>query len=169
MPKPLLESGFIEEPVFARGFDPGQHKWHPPPKPSPWKRHFELGRQNPGKWMMVSEVKKGGCRARLEAIQRDRNRIEGHLNRQCPLERWEIRQVTLDGTWCDRELWMRYLGELTPEEDARDRAQRRAKWEARTAKVIANRERKAQAARDKAREEEAAAQVRIRGRRRAGG
>ena len=60
------ESGLIEEPVFIRGFDPASYKWTAPPKPSPWKRHFELGRANPGKWMKVSEVKKGGCRARLE-------------------------------------------------------------------------------------------------------
>lgn len=168
MAKDESDTGFIEEPVFARGFDPAANRWSRPPAKSPWARHFELGRQNPGKWMKVAEAKRGGCRHRLDVIQKDRRRIDVYLMRTVPLERWELRQLTLEGTWCDRELWIRYLHTLTPEEDAEDRRIRRLVWEQRRAVSNANKIRKAQEARDKAREAEAANQVRIRGRRRPG-
>lgn len=155
--------------MFARGFDPLQHKWVKPAVRSPWQRHFELGRANPGKWMKVSEVKRGGCKERQRAIDADRNKIHMWLERNVPLERWTLRQVTLAGTWCDRELWLRYDCELTPEEDREDRARRRLEYEQKQVVSKAKKERRAQEARDKAAEEEAAAQVRIRGRRRPGG
>ena len=161
-------TGRLEEPRFVRGFDPGTHKWKPPPKPSPWRRHFELGRQHPGQWMLVSEAKKGGPKARTRIIQNDREKIRGFLWRQHPLERWETRCVTVSGTWCDRELYLRYLYTLTPEEHELDLKHRREKQRAHEAKVRENKERRAREARAKAQREEAEAQVKIRARRRPG-
>lgn len=174
------ESGFLEEPVFVHGFDPGHHVYKPPPYPSPWKRHFDLGRQNPavwnpatgeydGGWMLVSRVVKGGCKARSAAINRDRSSIDSYVNRNWPLERWQLRMVTISGTWCDRELYMRFLGTLTPEEDALDRKRRKEYWEARQGKIIENKAKRAAAAREKAAREELEARVQIRGRRKPGG
>lgn len=163
------KTGRLEEPVFVRGFDPLQARWKAPLKRSPWERHFELGRQHPGQWMKVSEVKKGGCRERTRAIGRDRASIEAYLERRVPLERWQLRVVTLPDTWCDRELYMRFLGTLTVEEDQRDRAERKARYAARQGLILAKKAERAQAARRKAQEEEAAAQVKIRARRRPGG
>jgi hypothetical protein len=119
--------------------------------------------------MLVSEIKKGGPRARQARMQSDRNSIQCYVERYWPLERWQLRTVTIAGTWCDKELYMRFLGELTPEEDALDRKQRREDYQARLAKAAENKRRRAQEARDKAALEEAEAQVRIRGRRRPGG
>lgn len=167
-PDEPIETGRLDEPKFVH-FDPMKRHWRPPPRPSPWKRHFELGRIHPGQWMLVSEIKKGGPRARQARMQSDRNSIESYVERYWPLERWQLRTVTIAGTWCDKELYMRFLGELTPEEDALDRKQRREDYQARLAKAAENKRRRAQEARDKAALEEAEAQVRIRGRRRPGG
>lgn len=179
MPDKEIRTGRLEEPKFIRGFDPMSSHWRPKRGPNLWKRHFELGRQNParwdaatgeyvGGWMLVSEIRQGGCKARLAAILRDRAGIERRLERDAPLERWQLRTITVVGTHCDRELYLRYLCTLTPEEDAMDRVARRKRWEAREALRAEKREQRAKAARDTAREEEAAAQVRIRGRRRPG-
>jgi hypothetical protein len=175
-PDEPIESGRLEEPRFVRGFDPMAHQWRPPPRPSVWKRHFELGRQNPavwnpatqqydGGWMLVSEVKKGGPRARQARIESDRWSIKQYVDKHWPLERWQLRTVTLVGTWCDKELYMRFLGTLTPEEDALDRKQRREAWEARQVLIGDNRRRRAQEARDKAAREELEARTKIRQRR----
>jgi hypothetical protein len=114
--------------------------------------------------MKVAEAKKGGCKERKRVIGNDRTRIEAYLNKHHPLERWQLRTVTLDGTWCDRELYLRFLGELSPEEDAEDRARRYAAYQDRLGVINDNKARRAQEARDRAREEEAAAKVAIRAR-----
>jgi hypothetical protein len=163
------EYGVLEEPVFVRGFDPAKHFWIPPPPRSPWNRHFELGRQHPGQWMLVAKIDKGGCKDRARRIESDRMRILNYLQRYLHLENWEVRRVTVSGTWCDRELYMRYLGEWTEEEYQLEMKRRRERYEAKQGLIAANKARRAQEARDKAREDEAAAQVRIRGRRRPGG
>jgi hypothetical protein len=175
-PDEPIESGRLEEPKFVHDFDPLAHHWRPPPSPSPWKRHFELGRQNPaiwnpatqqydGGWMLVSEVKKGGPRARRARITGDRNSIELYVEKHWPLERWQLRTVTLAGTWCDKELYMRFLGTLTPEEDALDRKQRRERYEARLGKIAENKRIRAQQAREKAAQDELEARTKIRQRR----
>jgi hypothetical protein len=178
-PDEPIKSGRLEEPKFVHGFDPEAHKWQPPPRPSPWKRHFELGRQNPavwnpatqkyeGGWMLVAVVKKGGPRARRNRIEDDRHAIQAYSNLHWPLERWQVRSVTLSGTWCDMELYLRFLGTLTPEEDALDRKQRREAYQARLAKTAEKKRRLAQEAREKAAREELEARVKIRGRGRTG-
>ena len=177
-PKPL-PSGRLEEPVFIRGFDPMQAVYSPPAKPSPWARHFELGREHPavwnhgtqeydGGWMLVSRIVKGGCKARLHRINSDREGINQYVARHWPCERWQLRLVTVAGTWCDRELYMRFLGTLSPEANELDRRQHKERYDA---MMALSRERKAErmaAARRQAQQDEAAAQVRIRARRRPG-
>jgi hypothetical protein len=174
-------TGRIEDPKFVRGFDPLAHLYKAPPRPSPWRRHFELGRQNPavwnpstqrydGGWMLVAEAKKGcgGPKARSLMIQRDREQIRVYLDRHHPLERWQTRQLTISGTWADRELYLRFLGELSPEENILDRKRRAEVIAARLAQQRENKARREAAAREKARLEEAAAQAKIRARRRPG-
>jgi hypothetical protein len=163
------ESGRLEEPKFVPGFDPVGYKYVRPSKPSPWKRHFELGRAHPNQWMLVSEVKQGGCRARQIRIQNDRQTIQNYVERHWPLERWQLKTITISDTWCDKELYMRFLGELTPEEDARDRAERRARHEARMGRAVQNKAKRAQEAREQAARDEIAARAQIRGRKRPGG
>jgi hypothetical protein len=155
----------IPEPQFVRDFDPEAHTWRRPPRHTVWQRHFELCRANSMQWMKVSEAKKGGCKRRRQDMENDRQTIRWHLDRFYPLERWQLKVVTLDGTWCDRELYIRFLGELTPEQDAADRAVRAETQAARMAQRAINRERREQQARDKALEEQAKAQIKIRARR----
>jgi hypothetical protein len=164
-PDEPIETGRLAEPKFVHGFDPEKYQWRPPPRPSPWKRHFELGRLHPRQWMLVSEIKKGGPRARRARINSDRQSILTYADLHWPLERWQVRTVTLAGTWCDKELYMRFLGELTPEEDALDRKQRREDYEAKQAKAAENKRRRAQEAREKAAREELEARTKIRQRR----
>lgn len=166
---PILSSEALVAPEFARGFDPAANRSHKrPPSRSPWQRHFELGRQHPSQWIKAAEVKQGGCKARQEKIARDRERINRFLEKYHRLERWQIRQVTLENTWCDKELWIRYLYTLTPEEDARDRQERKDRRAAVMAQAHENKLLRDQAARDQARKEEAAARVAIRARRKLG-
>jgi hypothetical protein len=164
----IPDTGLLPEPQFIR-YDPGQlPRWRPRPKTFPWTRHFELCRNNPLQWALIAEYKKGGCRARQAVLDKDRRRMNQWLKRNFPLERWEIKQVTLAGTHCDRQLFIRYLGFLTPEEDAIDRERRREIYWARRERA---RERKAvqaiQARRD-AEKAQAEAKKKIRDRRRPG-
>lgn len=178
-PDEPIESGRLEEPKFVRDFDPEKWRWRTPPKPSPWKRHFELGRQNPaiwnpatreydGGWMLVAEVTKGGPRARRARMLNDRNQIQSYAKRHWPLERWQLRSIIIEGTWCDRQLYMRFLGELTPEEDALDRKRRREWYDGHVAKVAENKRKRAAEARERAARAELEARAKIRGRRRPG-
>lgn len=165
----MSESGALETPEFARGFDPlNRPKWRPKRKASRWDRALDLGRQNPGQWIKVAEAKKGGCKARRAIINNDRQSINNQLNRHFPLERWTLQVVTLAGTWCDRELWIRYNTTLTPEEDALDRKERSEAQAIRMAEGRRRRQEREALARTRAIQEEAAAQVSIRTRRKPG-
>ena len=160
------------DPEFTRVDIEALHKqiWKRPQRNFrfPWARHLELGRQNPNQWMLCSRVTKGGCRARAEVIHKDRTSIEGYLKRHFPCERWQLRQIIVPGTHCDRELYMRYLHTLTPEEDVLDRKRRREIHEQRMAVGAENKRRRDQRARDQAARDELAARQAIRGRRRPG-
>jgi hypothetical protein len=166
---PKLETGMLPEPVFVRGFDPlNAPKWHHP-RPFQWIRHVELGRLNEGQWMLVSQVLKGGCKERLRRIVSDRQAIHKWLEAHHPLERWQMRTYTVAGTWCDRELYLRYLGEWTPEEKAADVARLKEECRVRMEKGRIRKAAEAEKAREKARQEQAQAQVKIRARRKPGG
>lgn len=149
MTQPVPKTGHLETPIFQGPPPVGRRR--PPKRPTKWDKHFEIGRLHPGArdndrgWMVVSKATKGGRAATSRAVINDRNAIITHLERWYPLERWELRVVTVADTWCDRELYMRYLGELTPEQDVADRAERRAAWER---KMARSREKKARAALD---------------------
>jgi hypothetical protein len=167
-PTDPIETGRIDEPKFQRGFNPRAYNWKPPQSTSPWNRHFDLGRAHPRQWMMVGEYKKGGPKFRRLAIRNDRRSIENYVHRWWPLERWELSQIVLTGTWCDRELYMRFLGELTPEEDALDRKKRRERWDELQVKRAENKVRREAEARAKALEERTKAEVKIRARHKPG-
>ena len=163
----------VTEPIFARVDVDELHRltFKRPQRNYrfPWRRHLELGRQQPNQWMLASRVTKGGCRARAEVIARDRVKISGYVQRNYPLERWQLRQILVPDTYCDRELYMRFLGTLTPEEDALDRKLRRERYDALLAKAAENKAKRALKAREDAAKQERWAQQEIRARRRPGG
>lgn len=152
--QPKIKTGMLAMPRFVG--PPKPQQWRPPPKPSPWEEHFKLCRQTPGRrdnkvgWAIVSEVKGKGRVESLHTIKRDRERIRLHLERRHPLERWQLQIVTIPDSWADKQLYIRYLGELTPEEDALDRKERRARWEAMMARRDEKRAERALAARAEA-------------------
>ena len=180
-PDEPVPTGRLDEPRFVRnGFDPTRVlRPRPPHTASPWARHIELARQNPalwnpttqeydGGWMLVSEIKKGGPRARQRAIKNDKSYIMRYVERYWPLERWQTRILTVPETWCDKQLYIRFLGTWTPEEAELERKQRSEKYQRDQLKAVENRRKRAQAAREKAAREELEARVKIRGRRRPG-
>ena len=105
-------------------------------------------------WMIVSRVTRGGRQSTRNAIERDKRAISGHLGRHAPLERWELVIRTVPDTWCDRELSMRFLGTLTPDEHVADLAERQALYERRMAAAAEKRAKKALEARLRARAEQ---------------
>lgn len=162
-PKPhptIRKTGILVMPKFVRGAPPA-HQWRPPPKPSPWEEHFKLCREHPGRrdndagWAIVSEVRKKGRAESNSIIKRDRLAISDYLRKHHPLERWQLQIVTVKDTWADKELYLRYLGEVTPEQDAADRIARRARYDAMQAKAAERKAERALAARAEALREQA--------------
>jgi hypothetical protein len=146
--EPVQKTGILAKPIFVRGGLPPVYAYHPPRKPSRWQEHFELGRQFPAwpnghkpplgyevdperGWMLVSRVTRGGKETTNAAIRRDLRDIRSWLDRNCPLERWQMAVRTVPDTWAQRELFLRFLGTLSEAEDAIDRKERRARWEER--------------------------------------
>jgi hypothetical protein len=180
--EPVQKTGFLAKPEFLRGgLPPIAQYLHEKPKPSRWAAHFELGRQFPvwpnGRkpppgyqvdpdrgWMIVSRVTRGGKATTLKAINYDRWDINRRLDSEFPLERWQTAQRTIPDTWAQRELYLRFLGTLTEEEDALDRKERRERHEARQVLINENRAKKALAARLAARAEMEANQAKGRSR-----
>jgi hypothetical protein len=172
--EPVQKTGILAKPVFVRGGLPQAHQQKRSlPKPSRWAAHIDLGRQYPAwpngqkpppgyqvnpdlGWMLVSRVTRGGKRTTTLAITRDEWEIRRDTERLNPLERWQFARRTVKDTWCERELYMRFLGTLTLEQDVVDRAERKARYERR---LEISKEKKAQAAldaRNRARAEEEA-------------
>jgi len=180
-PNEPVPSGRLEEPKFVRGdFDPlkisAGGNVRQPPTASVWYRHVELCRQNParwnpatgkfdGGWALISEIKKGGPRARRDAIRRDKVNVQEFVKRHWPLEWWESRIITIPETWCDKQLYLRYLGVRTPEEVALEAKVRSERYTAIMAKAVENKARRAAKAREKAARDELANRQLIRNRR----
>lgn len=156
MTDPLPKTARLPKPIFVR--QPPLH-WKPPHKPNPWKEHMELGRLHPAwpdgrkpgpgwvdlnhGWMLVSSIRVGGPRATFKIIHSDEQSIYRYAKRDHPLERWQCRIRTLPGTWRDRDLYLRFMGTLTPEEDEADRAERKALY-AKRQQIIADKKTKKQ-------------------------
>jgi hypothetical protein len=180
MTEPLKDTGYLDMPIFVREI-PAFKRWRPPPKPSRWQKHFELGRQYPAwpdgrkpppgwvdnnhGWMIVSRVRKGGRQHTNDVMRRDRTDIVTWLDRHCPLERWQTRVHTLPDTWCDRDLYLRFLGTLTPAEHAQDRAERKAIYAKKQGLAAEKRAKRELEARLAARAEQEANQAKARRRR----
>lgn len=137
----MSNQGKITEPKVIRGEPPRRARRGKEPGPFPWARHREVCIALPptripgtnelrGGWVLCGEAKRRGDgpktrRKQILALQRSLN---SHLQRRFPLERFQLSVITAEGTDCDMELYMRFLGELTPEEDAADRARKRANY-----------------------------------------
>lgn len=133
----------VTEPILIRGEPPKPtgSPGGPPRAPIPWRRHRDLAKQFPpvrdpatgelsGGWVLCAEQgQKGhGPKERTRLIQRDHNRLKSWLEREFPLERWQISKTMKPTDDYVRQLYFRYLGTLTPEEDRADRERRRAVW-----------------------------------------
>lgn len=170
-----VPSGRFNEPEFVRnGFDPTKvSKPRRPATASPWFRHIELCRQNParwnpatqeydGGWALVAEVKKGGPLNRQRSIERDKNYLKLYVNKYWPLEWWQTRILTVPETWCDKQLYIRFLGMLTPEEKAVMVKERKEKYQRDQITANENRARRAREAREKAARDELASRDLVR-------
>jgi hypothetical protein len=145
MPEPTLpklrKSFGVVEPQLLRG-EPVHGRYLRPEWRNPFARHVELARQNPpwenpegefvGGWVLCSRVTgsaKRGSRETHRRILADQKSLQRYVERKFPLERFQVSVVTVADTWCDRELYVRYLYTLTVEEDILDRKRRREHYE----------------------------------------
>jgi hypothetical protein len=108
----------------------------------PWKGHREIAMALPpargpggelrGGWVLCGEARRrgDGPKIRRRLIWNMQKRLARFLDLRYPLERYQLAVVAAEGTDCDMQLWMRYLGELTPEEDRLDRKRKRENYEA---------------------------------------
>lgn len=136
-------SASIPEPAAHRGEIPNPRPRGGKPGPFPWAKHRELCIALPpvrdqgtgelrGGWVLVGEAKRrgDGPKERRRQIWNLKKRLVGLLDKRFPLERYQIAVTTAEGTDCDMELYMRYVGTLTPEEDELDRKRRREAYDA---------------------------------------
>jgi hypothetical protein len=180
--EPNPETGFLDKPIFVRGGLPATGQGRQYKSTTRWEPHFEMGRQYPAwpdgrkppdgyevdpqrGWMIVSRVTRGGKQATLKAIMHDRNQIQAWLDRRCPLERWQMAMRIIPDTWAQRELYLRFLGTLTPEEDALDRKERSERHQVRMARGKEAKAKRMLEARLAARAEQEANQAKARRRR----
>jgi hypothetical protein len=130
--KPKADTGIVDDVHIARE-PPQPWSWKPPPT-TPWDRHIQLARANPGQWVLCSHVKEGGRAHTWKVIQADRRRIKQFLVNHHPLERWTLQAWTVADTWCDRKLSIRFNFVVTPEQHLIERRAARATWERNMAK-----------------------------------
>lgn len=86
-------------------------------------------REYPGTWACIAvfdEGSPGRTQTRMQSVSGEVNR---YLRKYYPLEIWDISRRTIPDTWCRRELWVRYNGEVTPEQALEAKNARRALWE----------------------------------------
>ncbi len=134
IPDPRAFRGEIPKPRFHAG---------PKPIPFPWKGHREIAMALPpvrdeatgglrGGWVLCGEAKRkgDGPKTRRRLIWNMKKRLERFIDTRYPLERYQLVVVAAEGTDCDMELYMRFLGTLTPEEDVLDRKRRRENYQA---------------------------------------
>jgi hypothetical protein len=130
-------------PALIRG-EPVRGQYRRPVYQSPWARHVELARQNPpwerpdgefvGGWVLCARIKYAHGRGSKETwrlINNDKDRLWNYVDKAFPLERFQLSICTVADTWCDRELFIRYLYTLSVEEDILDRKRRKERFEAR--------------------------------------
>jgi hypothetical protein len=147
LPSDLSPAAGLVEPRLIRGEIPEPGRQIRKKKKSPWERHIQLAREFParfdpingtwssygpysGGWVEVAAYLKGGPKARMEARDKDHRRLDMHLNKNFPLERFQVANRCDPGTWCDLHIYIRFLKTLTPEEDRLDRIDRRARYDA---------------------------------------
>lgn len=130
----------IPEPKIRRG----EIIHRPPgrtPLPFPWAKHRELAMAIPptrqggdihGGWVLCGEAKRrgDGPKERRRQIWNLKKRLERWLEKRFPLERYQLAVTRAEESEADMELYMRYLGTLTPEEDELDRKRRREAYAA---------------------------------------
>jgi len=124
-------TGQLAQPIIIRGNPPP--RWYPPPH-TRWQAAINLGLANPawwdednqewvGGWMLVAQIKHGGWKERSYRIKLDKGSLHRWLLERRPYEKWQLALGTGEG-WV-RNLYMRFLYVMTPEEYVLDKKRRR--------------------------------------------
>jgi hypothetical protein len=116
MPTPT--SKWLETPTFKE--PPPRHAYVPRQnKVFPFEAILETVRKHPGIWAVIAEYKggkEGGKRTTSNMIRKDHSSVWRWLLKHRPLEHWEVRDSLVEGTYADRELYVKFNGIMTPEE-----------------------------------------------------
>lgn len=127
-----------------------------PPKPWPWEGIIDTVRRDSldmlaqgrqPRTALVAEYKSGkdagGRKARTNRRNYDAEKLREGLDERYPLERWKVMRRFREDSWYVGEIWVRYEGTLTPEQDREDRVRRRRQVLERQRTARENRERRA--------------------------
>ena len=85
-------------------------------RPFEYEEILEMVRERPGEDAKIAVFTDGGRKATLAQCHAARARVWRWLLDNRPLEDWKVMTRLTPGTWGDRELWVTYLGLMTPEE-----------------------------------------------------
>lgn len=113
-PRRKPKDHFIERPIF--GVPPEQEHLLKPVVRFEFEDLLDMVRERPGEWAKIAVYKGSNRKKILNEARASRARVWRFLQTQCPLEEWKVSVRPTPDTWCDRELWCKYVGTMTPEE-----------------------------------------------------
>lgn len=85
-------------------------------------------REFPNTWALVAVFDEGSPKYTSSRVQTVSGELWRYLTRTFPLEVWEVSRRKVPDSWCRREIYVKYHGEVSPEVAAEMRAARRAIW-----------------------------------------
>lgn len=114
-------------PTFGEVPPPSQ--FHPARKVFRYAELLHKVREHPNSWAMIAVFDEGPPSNTARRVAVVCNEVLSYLRRYFPLEVWDVSRRTIPDTWNRRELWVRYTGDLTPEQAAEARQARREMWQ----------------------------------------
>jgi hypothetical protein len=135
--KPAV-SGALARPEF--GAIPPPRKEKKPKAPFPYGFLIDTVREHPNIPAAIAVFKKGTKRHTQMQVVYARDKVRKWLEENHPLENWRISVRTTPDTWCERKLYVEYLGTFDSLEEATDfRKRRRREWEEGRGRGLTNR------------------------------
>ena len=108
------DKNLLEHPKF--GIPPERQNLYKKTERFEFEDLLDIVREHPREWAQIAEFK--GSNRALVAVQARtcRARIWRFLLLRHPLDEWKVGIYVTPDTWADREMWVMFVGEMTPEE-----------------------------------------------------